>query len=354
MLESPESETVVEPERKVQRADFGSRTSETDVGFQVTSTHSLLNDTAFSMRVFTWPFFISLVLHVAALLGTWDFGSLIPVSLEIRRPVEVVRIGGGDADSRPSRGRGKFSTSGKSARSFPARRLDLRPSFAREGIATLHDGGGQSSSQSADGEAQGIRNPIARDLLLTESKTVEVFDLLASRIDRYLDYPSILAENGVSGAATLELFFDREGRIDFRRSALSGDSRVIRGLLARASRKGLVEWYENDAIRIRKDQFRDQVFRADFILTGGSADVAELTRGTPGHYEFTRRRYIPKCIAGTPTGEPFVDLACVGTRIFGIVRGKVDSAYQTRFEALKEALEQADALGLSGLRRSDV
>lgn len=201
-------------------------------------------------------------------------------------------------------------------------------------------------------DSLGIPNALSRELLLTETKIFQVFDLLAARIDRHLDYPLMLAENGVQGVATLDLYFDDQGLVNEAKSKCFGDRRVLRGLLVKATREALVEWFVNDAKRIRRDQFRNQHFRADFVIVGNEFDSAEQNRGIAGTYNFVRKKHIrnsASCLAPGPNANGVVDFACLGMKLVGAIRGNVDSTYRSRFEALKETMERYDMLELTGI-----
>ncbi|MCM2322575.1 MAG: hypothetical protein NDJ90_04880 [Oligoflexia bacterium] len=197
-------------------------------------------------------------------------------------------------------------------------------------------------------------NPWSRELLFTESKVFDVFDLLASRIDKHLDFPWMLAEHGIHGMASLELFFDREGHIDESRSRFSGNHRLLRGLLVKAARAGLIEWFSNDTHRIKKEQFRDQHFRADFLISSGTDNSSGLSIEREGSYRFLRRRYIRpavSCITSalTQPSLAMVDFGCLGAQVVGSLRRKVDSKYISRFNALKDTLEEYDRREFGGI-----
>jgi hypothetical protein len=220
------------------------------------------------------------------------------------------------------------------ARGAPSpKAVNLMPLFARNGF-------------SLEGKVPGVANSgssTSRDLLFTEPKIFHIFDLLADRVNSHLDYPMMLAENGIYGLASLDLYFDHDGNVDETRSKCIGGNGVVRGLLVQATRAGLVEWFGNEAKQIHKDQFRDQHFRADFIVTATDPSAGGYSK-VGADYNFLRQKhYNPTCL------EPgAVDLACAGVRLFGLIKGKSDS-YKMKLEALKESTERFDELGLNGI-----
>lgn len=224
--------------------------------------------------------------------------------------------------------------------------IDLRLSYAKdERFFMHHQTSDHSFAANADGsDPSGITNPDARELLFTETKVLRAFDLLAEKINQFLDYPEILIENGVQGVATLDLYFDKDGNIDEARTKLFGGNRSVRGLLAHASRSGLVKWYRSDADQLKRDQFKNQHFRADFVISHALEDASRLEKTSQGSYTFLRRHYVHKC--ANPTG---VDVACVAMKTYGFIRGNVSKAYKARFQALQDRLEHYDDIGLDGV-----
>lgn len=186
----------------------------------------------------------------------------------------------------------------------------------------------------------------AKSLLTSDTKTIRAFDLLAEKINFYLDYPIILVENGIRGIATLDLYFDNNGNIDESLSKFFGSNRSVRGLLVKAARLGLVKWYLADSFLLKKEQFKNQHFRAEFIISYTLDSRSEIQKSSSGLYTFLRRHYLHQC--AQPTG---VDVACVAARIYGFARSKVSSSYRIELEALKDQLEHYDNLGLSGITK---
>lgn len=201
----------------------------------------------------------------------------------------------------------------------------------------------------SEGEDSRGGDRFARDLLETESKVWEAFDVLAGRINRHLDYPKMLAENGVQGSATLDLLFDSNGDIDESRSKTFGDNRLVRGMLVRAGRKGLVEWISNDRKRLQKEQLRNQRFRAEFILAYSQADAAVLTKIMPGSYGFLRRHFSNVACIGESNGAPALNIACVAVAASGAIQRSLSDKYKGQITALKDRLEQYDEMNLSGI-----
>jgi hypothetical protein len=271
----------------------------------------------------------SIAIHaVLAGVGACFFLELKPTPSKETRTMLVETF----REASPVKGTGSGRGQHARGRAVPGH-LNLVPLFARNGF---------SLSTKIPGESE-LPNEVGRDLLLTEPKIVQVFDLLANRVNGHLDYPLMLAENGVYGLASLDLYFDHDGNVDEYRSKCGGANRVVRGLLVEATRSGLLEWFANEAKRIRRDQFRDQHFRADFMVSAVENSENSLSKAGP-EYHFVRRiHYNPTCL------EPgTVDLACAGMRIIGLIKGK-DDKYLMKFEALKESTERFDDLGLSGI-----
>ena len=102
-----------------------------------------------------------------------------------------------------------------------------------------------------------------------------------------------LSENGVQGIATLDLYFDNEANVDESRSKFSGGHRMIRGLLVKATRLGVLEWFQSDALRLRKVQFRNQHYHASFEISFALGSSSEVTRVSPGSYSMLRRKNAP-------------------------------------------------------------
>ena len=120
------------------------------------------------------------------------------------------------------------------------------------------------------------------------------FDHLAAQINQNLDYPILLAENGVQGNARLDLIFDSLGEVIEEMSFFTGTHRAIRGLLVKASRVGIVEWYRSDAYRLHREDFKNQHFTAELSLSVLSSETKWL-RGASGEYQLVRRHRVSAC-----------------------------------------------------------
>jgi hypothetical protein len=194
------------------------------------------------------------------------------------------------------------------------------------------------------GNTYGISNPDSVDLLFSNPKVFLAFDLLAEKINQYLDYPSILIENGIQGIATLDLYFDDDGSVDEARSKFFGDNRWVRGLLVRAARQGILKWYVHDTFRLKKSEFRNQHFRADFEISYSQPSSSKIEKTGSGFYTFTRRHYMHEC--ADPTG---VSVTCLAMKIYGATERRLSSDYRMKYEALKDQLEYFDNTGLNNL-----
>lgn len=235
---------------------------------------------------------------------------------------------------------------GQPKKSTQRRQIDLRPSFAK--YSTLFSGRKHKTSRDGTGDDRSRQNAIsnsdARELLLTETKVLVAFDLLAEKINYYIDYPIILIENGVQGIATLDLYFDQEGNIDADQSRFFGDNRYVRGILVRAARKGVVKWYLSDAVRLQKDQFKNQHFRAEFAISYTLPSISRIEKNSLGSYTFLRRHYMHEC--ANPTG---IDVACLAAKAYGALQSEFSDSYKIKFRALKDTLEHYDDIGLNGI-----
>jgi hypothetical protein len=218
--------------------------------------------------------------------------------------------------------------------------LDLRPSFMKEGSLFF----APPTNDSANFHRHSEISEYTRQLLFTESKVLVAFDRLAEKINQEVDYPNLLVENGVQGTASLDLYFDHEGIIDEAKSIFGGSNRSVRGILAHAAREGILAWYRSDAFRLRKDQFKDQHFHADFSLSYVQQDESKLVKDEMGSYTITRKRYISEC--ANPMG---LDLTCVAIKGYGAIGNLVSSKYTLEFHELKAKLDQYDELGLNGI-----
>ena len=224
-------------------------------------------------------------------------------------------------------------------------KINLGLTYFRNGEIFSNKSYLQKSESDLIAQAKGLTNPSAGDLLFRESKVVLAFDLLAEKIDRLIDYPSLLKENGIQGTATLDLYFDHDGNIDEDRSKLLGSNRYVRGLLGRASRNALVQWYEHDAHHLKKNQFKDQHFHAEFIISYILPSMSEWEKRGPNSYSISRRHLMYEC--GSHMG---FDLTCAASTLYGITKKLTSNQYRSNLQTLKDQLEYFDDIGLSGMR----
>ncbi len=147
----------------------------------------------------------------------------------------------------------------------------------------------------------------------------------------------------------VDVYFGGRGLVDEERSQITGDVRLLRGLLTRATFRALTEWLSGDATQLRPDQFRNQPFRAEFVLSYASTRGAARQRVTPGHYDIKRTRTLNACL-GAVGGAPFLELACAALQVGGVVRRQVSDRYKNQFEILKEQLIDWDQRGLAGVK----
>jgi hypothetical protein len=235
-------------------------------------------------------------------------------------------------------------------RSGRSRSLNLGLDFALNS-ASPHLEAPHASKGAREGISQESRTH-SQDLLATESKVWRAFDSLAEKIGSHLEYPLLLSENGITGNATLDLYFDGNGEVDEGRSKTYGDARSLRGLLIKATRHGLMDWIPSDAPRLAKSQFRNQHFRADFILAHSQVDTSETLNPAPGSYLFTRRRVSNTACIGQIDGSPLLNAACLAAKAQGAILRSYSRSYRNEFELLKERLEQFDQIGLDGIKSS--
>ena len=241
------------------------------------------------------------------------------------------------------------SRSSESRRTQTRRRYDLRPSFTKNGVFMPKAIEVVTNSEGAVANNFGITNGFSKELLFTEGKVLQIFDVLATRINNHLDYPGILMEQGVQGIATLELFFDDKGEVDESKSKCFGDNRLVRGLLVKAVRYGLAEWFINEAQRLEKEKFRNQHFRADFEISHLLGSSSELTKSVTGAYQFKRRRFAHTCVSPIGIGGAGLDVVCVAAKVTGFLSSRLSGKYKSRFYALVDSLEHFDGIGLIGL-----
>jgi hypothetical protein len=227
----------------------------------------------------------------------------------------------------------------------PAKHFDLRPSYLKGnslshmpisrdpklGIANLED---QANSQANS----------TNELLNTPLHVTTAFDHLAAQIDRNLDYPNLLVEHNVQGYAVLDLRFDNDGKVNESESSFSGNHRAVRGLLVKAARLALQEWYKSDAYRLARDEYRGQHFRAELEISYTERDESSLEKNNPNDYQMIRRRFKNEC--ANPLG---VDLLCVALKTEGAVEDAITDASRIKFELLKDKLSYDDDLGLKGI-----
>lgn len=233
-------------------------------------------------------------------------------------------------------------TRGQSGASLDAmgRKIDLRPSAMRSG--------GLSTADSQGGNGSNSLSAFTQQQLRADSKSLIAFDLLAAKIDSHLEYSDLLVENGVEGAASLELYFDSNGDVDENKSYFGGDDILIRGAFARAVRSGLVQWYVFDAHRLNKDQFRNQHFSLQFSLSAVFGEDSKLAKSSPNSYSFLRRRVKDYCLRPF-NGAPSLDVSCVALKAYGAVANSISRKRRIMFDNLKDELELYNRRGLSGI-----
>jgi len=175
-------------------------------------------------------------------------------------------------------------------------------------------------------------------------KAADAFDNLAQNIGEKLDYPDVLAEEGIEGTTSVDLYFDSRGLIDEDRSEVLGDHASLRGEMVRAVRSGLLSWYESAATRLRMDEFRNQHFRADFTLSYSENSQERTDKLASGSYHFLRRRKIDICIY-----PGAIDLACTAAKIAGFIADHTSDKHKVHVAAVLDVLNDFDAQGLRGI-----
>ena len=189
----------------------------------------------------------------------------------------------------------------------------------------------------------------AKEQLMVDSHSLIAFDLLASNIDEYLNYPDLLVENGVEGLSSLDLYFNNSGEIDEARSECNGDNKIIRGILVRAARQGIMKWYlfaTNK--RLKKEQFRNQHFHAEFALSAVFGPESKLQKTAPDTYSLLRRRSKDYCLR--PFGStPGLDVSCLAIKAYGSVYNSISRRHKIMFDELQDELEFYDRKGLNGI-----
>lgn len=172
---------------------------------------------------------------------------------------------------------------------------------------------------------------------------IAAFDKLAAQLNRNLDYPNLLVEQNVTGTASLDLYFDRAGQVDESNSRFSGSHTAVRGLLVKASRLALVEWYRSDAYRLNPTQFSGQHFHTDFSFSYTLPSHDQLDKLSQGNYQITK-------IRGKGCGASFgLDLTCVAMQAEGAVENLVSDHSRIKADLLKDTLAHYDDIGLSGI-----
>lgn len=220
-------------------------------------------------------------------------------------------------------------------------KIDLRPPSMQNGFLS------GASKPAATGGGDSFSS-FTKQQLHTDSKSLVAFDLLAAKIDLHLEYSKLLVENGVEGLASLDLYFDHEGNIDEARSVFGGDNSLIRGVLVRATRAGLVKWYLYDAHRLKKEQFRNQHFYAQFSLSAVFGENSELAKTAPNAYTFRRRRAKDYCLR--PFGSaPGIDVSCVAFKAYGAIYNSLSRERRIKFDNLRDELEHVGRKNLDGI-----
>jgi hypothetical protein len=209
----------------------------------------------------------------------------------------------------------------------------LRPSFMR----------GENAFSATPDAAQSSDHPDGLNALLIEPRVAQAFDQLAAQIYRNFDFSDLLFENSVQGNAWLDLYFDREGKVDEVRSRFSGSHYLVRGLLVKATRRGLVDWYRADAYRLKKAEFRNQHLRAELSISYAE-NVEKLTKTGADAYLLTRKRFRNECLY-----PGAVDLVCAAMKVKGAVENLINDNSRIQFDLLKDNINHYDDLGLSGI-----
>jgi hypothetical protein len=289
----------------------------------------------------------SIAFHILLLSGLFLYSSKLSRKQIPKSEITILLHPDPSHSEKSSRARSASGPNGsrmarlKGQPATPHHSFDLRPGFAKNfgktpGVSPSPDGGTSSNSD-------------AQELLHVDGRSLQAFDQLALVINGHLDYPAMLAENGVHGMATLDLYFDHDAHIDESRSRMLGDNRWIRGLFVKAARIGLEDWFRGMGGSLNKAQFRDQHFRADFVITYTNTHASDLEKNGESNYHMVRRQLVQTCLNPAAGG---LDLACTAMRVAGVISSKVSSNYKIKFQALKDRLEQYDETGLSGINQS--
>lgn len=282
--------------------------------------------------------YLSVLAHSLIAILLWRSRAAAPIPSERISPrilVEVSDVAGQQLfESSRKRSKGKASRARLGA-------LDLRPAYMKEGWLL----GAKTGEVGVSGGEKSESETLSSELLNVNPKVTAAFDNLAGQINHFLDYPSILIENGVQGTATLDLYFDSRGEIDENRSKFLGGHRSLRGLLVRASRQGLEKWYRADGARLDKDQFKNQHFHADFSISYTLTEASKVEKEGEGSYRLVRRHYSSVC--ANPMG---LDLACIAVKGYGAVRRALTDDYRVKLAALQDVLDHYDDIRLQGMR----
>ncbi len=221
------------------------------------------------------------------------------------------------------------------AKSTQLSKLDIRPSFMKGSISSVPSLSAPSVNEGMTGE----------DVLARPLKVISAFDHLAAQINRNLDYPNLLVENNVQGTAALDLEFDEFGRVNEARSRFSGSHLAIRGLLAKASRLALVEWYKSDAYRLNHEQFKGQRFRTEFSVSYVEPEwLDRVDKTSLDVYQITKRRFKNNCVY-----PGSLDLICTALKVKGAVENAINEKSRIQFDLLMDKLNHYDDIGLSGI-----
>lgn len=113
-------------------------------------------------------------------------------------------------------------------------------------------------------------------------------------------------------------------------------------MFVKATRKGLKKWFVSETGRLRREQFKDQYFRAEFSLSDTLKDLSEVRKDSDQSYSFIRRHFVSHCVL-----PGMVDVVCVAMRTKGFIEKRISRAYQLRVLELKDRLDAYDDLEFS-------
>lgn len=217
----------------------------------------------------------------------------------------------------------------------------LHPSFL-DALGSAHRVSEATPHLSKSVAATGLQGKeIADQVLKADSRKIQAFTLLAASINANLDYPMILIENGMTGTASVDLVFNSEGLIDEERSEFQGTHRLLRGLLVKASREGVVTWYRDERSRAARKELRNQHFRALFTISSTEAALAAVETSGPDSYVLWRRYFENHCL-----GAAAVDAFCMAMKAKGAIERSFSDEYREQYNRLKEKLDAYDQLGM--------